>query len=623
MYDFNLGNNTMSVLNGRNSEIYEQIGRHPEWISEITEEELVRKCIDKNPQAVKYLNEKFRNPPFLISLVSHEPRVFSFFEEKYKLNKAFVLKCIETNPSVVGVFYGLMLYSYDLLKACIELYNESLFNLFDYINPPLRRQLIEDVKIDYSRYIEKLTMTTMFLVTYISPEKLEENADAILRLCNANIGVLLLLPTSFLHRHFKKIASGHSTLESYLSKMLYLPYELRPLWIDEAIRVYGMQPILSRAQIESRLTTYKSCLKSVTIFINAHGKDVATELPPDLPWNTAVSISVGLLNISLVHDNIFEATRNHEMIQSVYKGNNIKNANLILSELDYGYLNDYVYQLGHPDIDLEIKACPHLKTRYEMKRNEHNYLRSFTQDRLYAVESKDKRQYFQGIYVIHTTNPEMMPSFTGKLPKVDIVNNFIPDFKSLEEYQSLQERNLFNVEVAMNIESQKILNVDRCFVKGATVTTPRGVGYIKDITSPKQTEQEKSGIEGIELQELFPILEYTVRIQDADYTYTKEQLSRPTIKEGNGLDRLHIELNGLKKYKVVRMSSILAYFQRLGFDHVNLIDNACRNTELTPGAQRHRSMAETKRYLDFGGKKTIKRKKKTKMILRSKKLKRM
>ena len=217
----------------------------------------------------------------------------------------------------------------------------------------------------------------------------------------------------------------------------------------------------------------------------------------------------------------------------------------------------------------------------------------------------------------------MMPSFTGKLPKVDIVNNFIPDFKSLEEYQSLQERNLFNVEVAMNIESQKILNVDRCFVKGATVTTPRGVGYIKDITSPKQTEQEKSGIEGIELQELFPILEYTVRIQDADYTYTKEQLSRPTIKEGNGLDRLHIELNGLKKYKVVRMSSILAYFQRLGFDHVNLIDNACRNTELTPGAQRHRSMAETKRYLDFGGKKTIKRKKKTKMILRSKKLKRM
>ena len=608
----------MSVLNSRNSEIYEEIKNHPERIGEITEEELVRGCINKNPRSVKYVNPQFMNPSFLISLVSDTPRVFSFFSEEYKLDKEFVLECIKTNPSVVSFFYGPMLDSYELLKACIELYNESLFNLFDDIKPPLRRQLIEDVKIDYSRYIEKLTRTTIFLVTYISPEKLEENADAILRLCKANIGVLLLLPTSFLHRHFKKIASGRPSLEGYLSNMLYLPYELRPLWIDEAISVYGMQPILSRAQIESRLTTYKSCLKSVTIFINAHGRDITSDLPPNLPWNTAVSVSVGLLNIGLSRDNIFEATRNHEMIQSVYKGNNIKNANLILSELDYGYLNDYEYQLGHREIQQEIKACPYLQQRYEMKRNEHNYLRSFTQDRLYAVETTDNRQYFEGIYVIHTTNPEMMPSFSGKLPKVDIVNHFLPDFKSLEEYDSLQERNLFNVEVAQNIERQKVLNVDRCFVKGATVTTPHGVGYIKDITSPKQTEEEKSGIEGIELPELFPILEYTVRIQDADYTYTKEQLSRPIVKEGNGLEEPQFNLNGLEKYKVVRMSSILAYFQRLGFDHVNIIDNACRNTELIPGAQRRKSKTEKDKYGVFGGI----RKRKTVKVKRTKKLKR-
>jgi len=609
----------MSVLSGRNSEIYEEIKNHPERIGEITEEELVRGCINKNPRSVEYVNPQFMNPSFLISLVSDTPSVFSFFKEEYKTNKEFVLSCIETNPFVVNFFYGPMLDSYDLLKACIELNNESLLNLFNFIDPYLRRRLIKDVRIDYSRHIEKLTMPTLFLVTYIPQEKLEENADSIIVLCRAYMGALLLLPTTFLVRHFKKLIGGYSTLESYLSKMLYLPYELRPLWIDEAIRVYGMQPILSRAQIESRLTTYKSCLKSVTIFINAHGRDITSDLPPNLPWNTAVSISVGLLNIGLLRDNIFEATRNHEMIKRVYAGNNIKNANLILSELDYGYLNDYEYRLGHPAIQKEIRVCPYLKTRYEMKRNEHNYLRSFTQDRLYAVEPKDNRQYFEGIYVIHTTNPEMMPSFTGKLPKVDIVNNFLPDFKSLEEYQSLQERNLFNVEVAMNIESQKILNVDRCFVKGATVTTPHGVGYIKDITSPKQTEEEKSGIEGIELPELFPILEYTVRIQDADYTYTKEQLSRPIVKEGNGLEEPQFNLNGLEKYKVVRMSSILAYFQRLGFDHVNIIDNACRNTELIPGAQRRKSKTEIDKYGVFGGI----RKRKTVKVKRTKKLKRL
>jgi hypothetical protein len=106
--------------------------------------------------------------------------------------------------------------------------------------------------------------------------------------------------------------------------------------------------------------------------------------------------------------------------------------------------------------------------------------------------------------------------------------------------------------------------------------------------------------------------EYKVRIKDADHFYTKDQLSRPTIKDGKGLGEYAIKLNELIKYDEVKLSSILHYFQRLGFDHVNLIDRGCRVSELPPELQRRKSMTEKTKYTEFGGKKTLKHKRKRK-----------
>jgi len=73
--------------------------------------------------------------------------------------------------------------------------------------------------------------------------------------------------------------------------------------------------------------------------------------------------------------------------------------------------------------------------------------------------------------------------------------------------------------------------------------------------------------------------------------------------------------HGIKKYKRVYLSSILYYFKKLGFDHVNIIDNSCNvvYSETPPTIQRAISTEQKTRgkqlTKSFGGKRKTKRRK--------------
>ena len=607
--------------------ILEEIKVHPEEIKYVTDEVLLRKCIIKNSESIIYLT-----PELLLRILIRYPDLVGYFKAEYELKGKILAKAIQKNEAVLQFLDYRMFERLDISMEMVQEKNDLLLTLFQRIPPIVRRELIERVKIDYSLFILELRKPCLFFLAYIPEEKLEENIDAILRLSNIEMSSFLYLPLPFLIKHIDKFAKVPSyDLTTHLLKMLKLPYSLRPFWIEQGVKLYGTHPMVESARhIETRLIPYKNCLKSVTVLIDAHGIDLEDKLPPHLPWNTAISGSIGLSAIGDKGENVLEVLRKHENLKLLYEENNIKNANLLLSELEFGYFLQAVYEKDPAMFKDEIEKCPQLKERYKMNRHEHNYLRSYTNNRLYSIEREDNRQYSMGIYVIHTTNPELMPTFKGKLTHIDKVNNYLPDYKSLLQYNALQERNLFNVKVEMDIESQKTPNAERCFVKGATVLTPGGIGYIRDITSKE--EEETSGIEGVELTDFFPRLEYTVRIQDVDYTYSREELARPTIPEvpkdpknpeGYSLEdtRDVSERNGLEKYNFIRLSSILAYFQRLGFDHVNLIDNTCRPSRLPQDLQRSKSKDETERYGVYGGR-TRRKKKTLKMIRRSKKLKR-
>lgn len=77
------------------------------------------------------------------------------------------------------------------------------------------------------------------------------------------------------------------------------------------------------------------------------------------------------------------------------------------------------------------------------------------------------------------------------------------------------------------------------------------------------------------------------------------------------------DFRGIKKYRRVYLSSILYYFKKLGFDHVNIIDNSCNvvYTETPTTVQRKMSMDQKERgkrltkTLGLGGKRKTKRKK--------------
>jgi hypothetical protein len=83
----------------------------------------------------------------------------------------------------------------------------------------------------------------------------------------------------------------------------------------------------------------------------------------------------------------------------------------------------------------------------------------------------------------------------------------------------------------------------------------------------------------------------------------------------NYFDFVSKMFHGIKKNKIIYLSSIIYYFKKLGFDHVNIIDHSCNvvYTETPPTIQREISSEQKTRgkhlTKTFGGKRKTKRRK--------------
>jgi hypothetical protein len=113
-------------------------------------------------------------------------------------------------------------------------------------------------------------------------------------------------------------------------------------------------------------------------------------------------------------------------------------------------------------------------------------------------------------------------------------------------------------------------------------------------------------------------------VQLQRYNLLNEEYSKRIAKRITGVpyslnqfEFVSEEFRGIKKYRRVYLSSILYYFKKLGFDHVNIIDNSCNAvyTKTPPMVQRRISMDQKERgkhltkVLNLGGKRKTKRKK--------------
>lgn len=71
-----------------------------------------------------------------------------------------------------------------------------------------------------------------------------------------------------------------------------------------------------------------------------------------------------------------------------------------------------------------------------------------------------------------------------------------------------------------------------------------------------------------------------------------------SILPGHFLNIRSSEFTQILHYKRLTLSRILNFFEKLGYDHVNIIDESCRNEILKPEIRRSKSEKEKEDYAD-------------------------
>jgi surface protein len=316
----------------------------------------------------------------------------------------------------------------------------------------------------------------------------------------------------------------------------------------------GFNPDLS--SVSSYTLGDPRILKSITIYINLHGNDFPHEKIPTDILNTSVAASPGFLawgadfHINAQLDMI-------NKIKSIYVGKKISDANKIYA-VDYDGITHYTTSKRHVlnyNRNLSHEKSYHPKqvlNEYLKPRPPESYLRSFTYDRGYTYID-DAAAISMGMFIID--DKDDYPNIDINLDNVthELRNGRDELMTTLENFQNLQKRNLFNVEVAKHFLPE---------------------GFV---------EYDKS----------------------SDYKITTSK-----------------QYTGIEHYNSIMLSSILFFFKKLGYNHVNILDHTCRGVcEFDPfpmPLRREQSLVEQELYKQrqqYGfGKTRKKRKHKTRRL---------
>jgi len=298
--------------------------------------------------------------------------------------------------------------------------------------------------------------------------------------------------------------------------------------------------IQERAEKEERAEREKKQSKPIqtkvkvaTICISMHGEALLTK--PILSSNTVISSSVGLCQVDSL--DLKEKIDRINYARSIYSKYPISQANsLYIKNVWNPFKTAFALNLKSlltPSFseDYPNESRIDIARRYLKSYSEEDFIRSYTTDKKYTIESDGSSELFMGVYFIHSNIP--MSEFHTTC------DDLIPD-KSNKIYVQLQRYNLLNEDYAKRI-AKMITGV------------PYSLNYF-------------------------------------DHT---SQMFR-----------------GIKKSNTIYLSSIIYYFKKLGFDHVNIIDHSCNvvYTETPPSIQREISTEQKTRgkqltkTLGFGGK---------------------
>jgi hypothetical protein len=284
-------------------------------------------------------------------------------------------------------------------------------------------------------------------------------------------------------------------------------------------------------------------MKVATIYISMHGEALLTK--PIVSSNTVISSSIGLCQVDST--DLKEKIDRINYARSIYSKYSISQANsLYIKNVWNPFKTAFALNLKSlltPSFreDYPNESRIDIARRYLKSYSEEDFIRSYTTDKKYTIESDGNLELFMGVYFIHGNVP-MSALYTN-------CDDLIPD-KSNKLYVQLQRYNLLNEDYAKRI-AKMITGV------------PYSLNYFDHVS------------------EMF---------------------------------------RGIKKSNTIYLSSIIYYFKKLGFDHVNIIDHSCNvvYTETPPSIQREISTEQKTRGKQLtktlGGKRKKRKTKRRKML---------
>ena len=298
---------------------------------------------------------------------------------------------------------------------------------------------------------------------------------------------------------------------------------------------------------EELITLPPTITKSITIYIKTHGtNDSKSDKPlPKSILNTAVGAPTGLCTISNDLETVKDILNIIHKYEEIYKGK-ISDGNIIFGPeykaIREEYINAMWISKKLPKIGIKSGKFNELqlKNEYLAPKKPEDYFRSFTKNRYYGIMN-DRKCVVSGIYVIDKNFP-----FKGET--VD----YLP------------------IEINASMDN---FNKDDYVGKGLGQTRGDLVLSLHDYHELQkrnllnsQVVENIGKIYGIDLSSVF---------------------SRPTTKKNTYIEH----------YEGVWLSEILEFFKLLGYDHVNIIDLACRsNRSGNPKDRRRDSITERELY---------------------------
>jgi hypothetical protein len=300
---------------------------------------------------------------------------------------------------------------------------------------------------------------------------------------------------------------------------------------------------------EELITLPETIKKSITIYIKTHGSEDPRPIRP-LPkfiLNTAVAAPTGLCTISNDLETVTDILDIIHKYEEIYKGK-ISDGNIIFGPeyktIREEFMNSKTLNKKLPKMLIKSGDFNkrQLKNKYLVPKKTEDYFRSFTKNRYYGIMN-DRKCVVSGIYVIDKNFPSNGSGSTIDYLPIEINANMDDFFKDDYVGKGLGQTRgdlVLSLQDYQELQKRNILNV--------------------------QVVENIGKIYGIDLSCVF---------------------SRPTTKNYTYIEH----------YDGVWLSEILEFFKLLGYDHVNIIDLACRSYRLgNPKDRRRNSITERELY---------------------------